>query len=579
MPFAPSPQGLTAINRGSTLPPVNTRPAASKTFFTRLFLYDGLFLSLVCLLSAVPYVTRLGFYDDDWEFWSSYNACHDNSILGLITCTRADFGVADVRPIWRLYIAAMFRLFRNDPRGPHFLMLIISLLGILLLYLSLEELQLPRLLALTVPLVFALLPHYSSAKFWIASSAANLSLTLYFLSVYSALRALRTELSNRWCWMLTSVLALLASALSYEAAIPLFSLIPILLWRSGSTEAATANPTRHPSRNTVLLLASAAVIVVAGVKIPFETRFPLQFRFLGRLGSVVTQAFIEFLSFNFGRYGVGMPRTVWHIANYHASWQLSAMGILLSLVIYLYLSSTWEDDSDLPAPGRCAIFAGVGVIVFALAYSLFAAQPVLMFTATGANNRVAIVGALGTAILQMGGVGWLSGMLRESTVRRKVFCLIVAMACGSDFLANSTLASSWISAFTIQQQILSDVREHFSMLPAKTVFLLDGTCTNDGPGPIFGKDYDLTGALQILYGDRTIRADVVTPTTTVEKRYLTFRTDERVDRYFYDSNMVIYNFKQKISARLMDFPAADQYFATHNPKYNHECASEESEPS
>lgn len=572
-------QGLARTDRQSTLSAATTRPAASgmcpTTSYT--YLYDGLFLSIVCVLSAAPYITGLGLYVDDWVFWAAYNGCSDHSLIGLIACS--DFGVSDVRPVQRLYLATMFRLYGNDPVGCHVLMLAVSILGILLVYLTLRELYLPRSITLTLPLIYAFLPHYCTAKFWIACSVAGLSMTLYFLSVYCAIRALRTELWKQWCWSIASIWATLTSALSYEMAIPLFTLTPVLLWHySRVTEASPARTSSNSRRNAGLVTASVGAVIAAGaVKIALQTRSPFHFRFLNRIGTVMTQAVFELFSFNFGRYGFGMPLTVWRIIRYYPNRGIFVLGAVLTVVIFLYL--LWMLPTELPDTRTCAILAVGGIIVFGLTYALFAAQPVLMFTATGLDNRVAIAGALGTAMLEVGAIAWLSGILKKCALAKEAFCLMVAMVCGSGFLANSTLASFWILAFRTQQQILADIRVRFPALPERTTFLLDGICTKLGPGPVFGTDYDLAGALQIVYGDLTIRANVVRPTTAVEKGYLKFQGIwGEEDRYSYQRNMVVYDFKRKASSWLVDAETARRYFGANDPRRNDDCASQEAEP-
>lgn len=100
----------------------------------------------------------------------------------------------------------------------------------LLFYITLRELGQPRLLTLTVPLVYVLLPHYSTDRFWIAAFQANLSIALYFLSLYADLRVLQAQAARMWTWKLLSIACLLGSTLAYEVVLPLFLLNVVLVW-------------------------------------------------------------------------------------------------------------------------------------------------------------------------------------------------------------------------------------------------------------------------------------------------------------------------------------------------------------
>ena len=95
-------------------------------------------------------------------------------------------------------------------------------LGSILFYLTLRELGQNRLIALSVGLVFSLLPHFSTTRFWYAASQSNLSLALYFLSLYSDLRMLKANYSRRWLWKGIGWVSLLGSVLCYETVLPLF---------------------------------------------------------------------------------------------------------------------------------------------------------------------------------------------------------------------------------------------------------------------------------------------------------------------------------------------------------------------
>jgi hypothetical protein len=151
-----------------------------------------------------------------------------NSLIELFSALYAD--EIRQRPLQALHLAWIYRLFTTDPLGYHLVNSAVFVIAVLLFYLSLRELRLPRLVVLTVPLVYGLLPHYSTDRFWVAAFQANLSMALYFTSLHAALRALRTRHARRWTWKLLSLACLLGSTLAYEVALPLFLFSAAVIW-------------------------------------------------------------------------------------------------------------------------------------------------------------------------------------------------------------------------------------------------------------------------------------------------------------------------------------------------------------
>jgi hypothetical protein len=49
-----------------------------------------------------------------------------------------------------------------------------------------------------LPLVYALLPNYSTDRFWFVTFNANLSLTLFCAALYAEIRAVRSQALHRW---------------------------------------------------------------------------------------------------------------------------------------------------------------------------------------------------------------------------------------------------------------------------------------------------------------------------------------------------------------------------------------------
>ena len=131
---------------------------------------DCLFLGGIVLLSLILYLPGLGFYSDDWHFLGVLGTSADRSLAGLYAAVHEP-GAA-MRPVQLAYLAALYRTFGLSPLGYHLANAAVLLCSTVLLYLVARELQKSRAIALAVAVVYALLPHYSTARFWIAAYQA-----------------------------------------------------------------------------------------------------------------------------------------------------------------------------------------------------------------------------------------------------------------------------------------------------------------------------------------------------------------------------------------------------------------------
>src|SRR5205807_660614 len=96
-----------------------------------------------------------------------------------------------MRPMQNLYDTILFWLFGTNSLGYQIVNALVFVSIIILFYLIMRQLQIPRIISIAVPLVYALLPNYSTDRFWYAAFQVNLSMLLFFLSTYAGLKALQ----------------------------------------------------------------------------------------------------------------------------------------------------------------------------------------------------------------------------------------------------------------------------------------------------------------------------------------------------------------------------------------------------
>lgn len=125
---------------------------------------------------------------------------------------------------------------------------------------------------------------------------------------------------------------------------------------------------------------------------------------------------------------------------------------------------------------------------------------------------------------------------------------------------NNILASYWIAAWHQEEEVLAKIKQAFVTLPSGTILLLDGVCRYVGPGVVFQAEWDTSGAMQLLYRDPTLRANVwlnprlrLTPDSVILPMY------EDESAYPYGDRLLVYDVAQNRSFPLTNFQTAREY--------------------
>src|SRR5438445_3623343 len=225
---------------------------------------DGLLLVAAVWLLATRYVFELGFYSDDWSFLATMFLSEDQSPSGLFRALQAAHDNA-LRPVQWLALVGLYELFGLQPTGYHVFNAGMLSLGAVLFYFVMRELRQPRILAVAVPLMYALLPHYSTDRFWISTFQANVSMCLYFLSLFADLKTLRSDTRRPWRWKALSLASALASGFAYEVFLPLLLLNSILVLYLGRAGGWLRTDGRHAPMKLLLLSGTTVAAVLSVV--------------------------------------------------------------------------------------------------------------------------------------------------------------------------------------------------------------------------------------------------------------------------------------------------------------------------
>jgi hypothetical protein len=519
---------------------------------------DSAFLAAMVLLSCAPYIGGLGLYSDDWAIlWSLHAA--DGSLRVMWT-ELMSMGVS-TRPVQGILLIGLHALFGVDPLGYHVANSIGLAAAAVLFHLALRALSVPRPIALIVPLIYALLPHYSTDRFWIAAFQANASVLLYFLSLYADLRFLDARRAG-WHWKALAAVALVGSVLAYEVTGALFIINMLVLGYAAGVRPGRPLPPAAPR----LALALGINLLALAATVAFKLSTTVRAEIAGGLRFRVLRIFTEAMPVHFGEYGLALPVRAVQVLTHYRDAAGIGVSLLIAIAVCVYTLRVLRSSAALP--DRAATWMLVmlgGVILFGAGYGVTLTTWEIGFHTTGANNRTAIGAAIGVAVVFTGAIGlatsWLSSRFRALSL-----ALLTGLVCGMSTLVLNAVARFWIEAAHRQHDVIGTMAERLPALPAGTTLLLDGLCPYVGPAPVFATNWDVHGMLRLTRGDPSLDGDVIKPGTEVLREGVrTLLFDDVINIYPYGENLLVLHLPSRTVVVLSDESVAREYLARTRP--------------
>jgi hypothetical protein len=520
---------------------------------------DAFCAAAITFISAVPYLSHLGFYSDDWGLLARFSVSGTQSFAALV------HDIFPGRPIQGVYLTLLFRAFGLNPFGYHLVNTAVLAASAALLSSLLLRLGIGRAPSFATTIVFVLLPQLSTVRVWYAAFQVPLSLALMLISMHCQLSFC---CSGKIRWAAGAILAAVLSVGAYEIFAPLiagFALSLVFLrWR-------------RSNRMDNGPIAAAAVVLVLMI-----LAFVYKVAFSGRAGPIadpqryllgVHQLFR--LDYDWrvdsGLNIVATPRT--HFWAPVHGWSAGAGALLRGgaglevSAIALFIAGVVVWRLSVRTGGTRAEFSLrlliLGIAAFLLGNATFLVVPAVVFTSTGMDNRVQVAAALGVAMIFVALISYVTDAIPLGR-RGIVFCAVIAVVSASAFARLSAIERYWANAPVLQRVVLNAARTDLQNLPANSTVILDGVCPYYGPAVVYETSWDVGGALTLALG-RPLAGDAVSPRMSMTAQGLQTSMYKIPSFYPYGRALFIYNPSTHVVVSLRNANSAVRYFANRQP--------------
>jgi hypothetical protein len=516
---------------------------------------DAICAAAITIISALPYLSHLGFYADDWSFLVRASS----GAQSFVELVGEGF---PARPFQGIYSLLLFRTFGLDPLGYHVVNTAMLASSAALLCLLLARLKVGRAQSFASALLFVMLPQLSTARAWYGAFAVPLSLALMLLSMHCQLSFAHSRKSR---WFVAAIVPAVLSIATHEIFTPLIAAFAIALlfleWRRSGGKLGRG-------------LIAAAAVVLAILMLAFIYKI---ISASGRAGSIGDP----------GRYLAGLRQLFrvdydWRVdsglnvfamlrtyfwAPVHGWWsgaQLLVAGKtsleVAAIALLVAGLSLWRlgTKAEVARPEPALRLLVLGIAAFLLGNATFLIVPAIVFTSTGMDNRVQGAAALGVAMMLVALIS-LGANALPPRHRARAFGAAVSVVSASAFVRMSSIEEYWARGPALQQRVLTAARTDLRSVPPHSTIILDGVCPYFGPAVIFETSWDVGGALTLTLG-RPLAGDAVSPRMSLTASGLKSSIYKQPSFYPYGPGLYAYNAPAHRLVQLKDAETAVRYF-------------------
>jgi hypothetical protein len=465
-----------------------------------IWIERGCLVALVAVTAAF-YVPGLGVYSDGWGVLSILRLSSDQSVGGLYTALAREANLA-VRPLQILWYILFQKLSPASIVPAHYADSALFALSLVVLHASLVGIPGMRRAAFVIPLAFACMPNFVTAKLWFANHQSIVALLFACLAFRLCAPASLPGARRALAWRLAAIfLCALASGLAYELYVALIVAFPLFAFTMAGGRLRDAMAERGWK--------SAAIAAAGGAAGAFAWKLPY-FVATGNtfggadfpLHAAALYARVGWL--DFWTLGLFLPRAAIGVATGPFAQPLALAAVLVTAPIMLVGLGQRKAEAGEALPMRLLYAAA---IAFVLGYAPLLSSFHFGWEPFGIGNRTNAAGALGIAI------GAAALYLLAASRWPRAALAVLCLYCLSGVLVQVTVGRIWDDAWRAQQSLYHGMIADIAPVAPGDIVLLYGQCPYHGVAPQFSSSWGLADRLRLRAGSREVRADTLGPTS------------------------------------------------------------------
>jgi len=449
----------------------------------------------LALLVIGAHIRHGGFYSDDWG-----NAAATHFDGWWRTSLDQWKHAIPERPLLAVLLPAPYALFGLDPTYHLATAVVLATLTSLTFFVFLRAFGIERHHALAMAALSVVFPWSDATRLWPTGAANNLAVIAYFAGSVMAVRGLAAERSDRRRSLALHAGAAalyLASLLTYEVAATMILLSGVLY----RTRASWAALRARWAADAALVLAYLSVAVPATSRV----------RHVGSLSERIADV-PHFVGQGLTIYAsVFVPPSVssswassWRVA-FPAAGKLVVLAACLAVVVFAVSRGKKGKEPGL----RTWLYrAAAGAGGVAASYAMFLGSGLVPLFYPGVDDRTNTLAAFGFVVAAYSLVALVA--LLVGGKRRSVAALVVAagtIVIATGFILRVRQDMRRYDAAAVEQRhVLRRLKASLPRLAHDSTVFTFGSPAEVAPGvPIFKYTWDLGGALELRWSDRTLR--------------------------------------------------------------------------
>lgn len=481
----------------------------------------GYFVLLEILVFG-PFVSKIGFYLDDWLMLSTFSG-GPQDVLGAFSNYFFNDPKVIIRPVEVLHFGLLYFLFGTRPLGYHLVNCGLEICVSVLLYCALKRFTGSRFLAFAATCAFILYPVRDCTHYWILCSSVALSLALYFVSLILALNALQEKKKMLY---LLGAMPFALSIFNYEVFMPFACVTAVCVF----LKSLRGNPIR---KSFIEAIYSFLPLFFSGLALFVYQRFIVPQLGIGYLHRVAIDPLQILHVIGAGSF-VSSPLSVLPFAQSQISILLMnpispfefvflCLIAVSTFLTYFYLLKS-DSESVIDRRRACFELLAVGAVAIVASLSIFGLNKEYEPTLFTLVNRIFTGASFGWAsifsaalLLTLLPFGVKSGW-HPSTI--KVFSSALAVFAVYLTIVNWQLAQSWVISHNAQKDVVYQVRKLREKIKYPDVLILCDFPRYVMWSPIFDGIWDFQSMVRVILKEPKLQAGVLSDRLCMEKHQI-----------------------------------------------------------